>query len=60
MVSHPFLVTMIFAVNTSHFQKLHVSRIISVETVLFRTIVRMPVYCIAYGCDNDSVMFQRL
>ena len=30
------------------------SCIISVERVLFCTFVRMPVYCIAYGCDNDQ------
>ena len=42
------------------------SHIISVERVLFCTFVRMPVYCIAYGCDNDqrnasqTVSFHRL
>ena len=30
------------------------SHIISVERVLFCTFVRMPVYCIAYGYDNDQ------
>ena len=42
------------------------SHIISVERVLFCTFVRIPVYCIAYGCDNDqcnpskTVSFHRL
>ena len=42
------------------------SHIISVERVLFCTFVRMPLYCIAYGCDNDqrnasqTVSFHRL
>ena len=46
------------------------SRIISIEReierVLFCTFVTMPVYCIAYGCDNDqcnapsTVSFHRL
>ena len=30
------------------------SYIISIERVLFCTFVRMPVYCIDYGCDNDQ------
>ena len=30
------------------------SHIISVERALLCTFVRMPVYCIAYGCDNDQ------
>ena len=28
--------------------------IFPVEEFLFCTFVRMPVYCIAYGCDNDQ------
>ena len=42
------------------------SCIISIERVLFCMFVRMPVYCIAYGCDNDQcdalpiVSFHRL
>ena len=42
------------------------SHIISVERALFCTLLRMPVYCIAYDCDNDqrnaskTVSFHRL
>ena len=42
------------------------SCIISIVTVLLCTFARMPVYCIAYGCDNDqhnaspTVSFHRL
>ena len=42
------------------------SCIFPVEEFLFCTFARMPVYCIAYGCDNDQrnaspgVSFHRL
>ena len=42
------------------------SCIISIVTDLLCTFARMPVYCIAYGCDNDqhntspTVSFHRL
>ena len=43
-----------FFICTSLVPELRISHIISVERALFCTLLRMPVYCNAYDCDNDQ------
>ena len=53
-MTHPFLVAITFAINTSLVPEVACVLYNFYERVFFCMLVRMPVYCIAYGCDIDQ------